>query len=157
MLRPRASAVSPSPRGCRNAVRTRIRGEDGIRRRRVIHFSDDNYRSGGVKIVDRREALACDIVLHLPAINRRDASMLKTGAVLLGLLHPQQQEPDALRTLLSRHVIAIALDLISDDAGHYPFADILSEVDGRAAMAMASSLLADPVHGKGILLGGVAE
>ncbi len=122
----------------------------------VIHFSDDNYRSGGVKIVDRREALACDIVLHLPAINRRDASMLKTGAVLLGLLHPQQQEPDALRTLLSRHVIAIALDLISDDAGHYPFADILSEVDGRAAMAMASSLLADPVHGKGILLGGVA-
>ena len=69
----------------------------------VIHFSDDNYRSGGVKIVDRREALACDIVLHLPAINRRDASMLKTGAVLLGLLHPQQQEAAALRTLLSRH------------------------------------------------------
>ena len=29
------------------------------------------------------------------------------------------------------------------------------EVDGRAAMAVASSLLADAIHGKGILLGGV--
>ncbi len=122
----------------------------------VIHFSDDNYRRGGVRIVDRREALGCDIVLHLPAMRRRDADLLKNGAVLLGLLHAECQDADAVRTLLRRHVIAIALDLVRDDAGHLPFADILSEVDGRAAIAMASSLLADPVHGKGILLGGVA-
>ena len=122
----------------------------------VIHFSDDRYRRLGVKITDRREALAADIVLHLPAISRRDAEKLKPGAVLLSLLHPESQTPEAILTLLRRHVIAIALDLFADPAGHRPFADILSEVDGRAAMAIASSLLADPVHGKGILLGGVA-
>ncbi len=121
-----------------------------------IHFDDEAYSGGGARIVDRREALACDIVVHLPAITARDAARLRPGAVLMSLLHPDRQTPDAVRCLLRRHVIAIALDLVADAAGHLPFADILSEIDGRAAMAMASSLLADSVHGKGILLGGIA-
>lgn len=122
----------------------------------VIHFGDDAYRRGGVKIVDRREALQCDIVIHLPALSAEDASNIKPGAVLMGLLHPEHQTVGALKALARRHVIGIALDLVCDEAGHRPFADILAEVDGRAAMAIASSLLADPIHGKGILLGGVA-
>ena len=121
-----------------------------------IHFSDDAYRRGGAKIVDRREALGCDIVIHLPAISTADANNLKPGAVLLSLLHAEHQSAAALRILLQRHIIAIALDLVEDARHNRPFADILSEVDGRAAMAIASSLLADPVYGKGILLGGVA-
>lgn len=122
----------------------------------VIHFDDDAYRRGGVKITDRRETLQCDIIIHLPALAASDASYMKPGAVLMGLLHPEQQTAAALRAMTRRHVIAIALDEVCDDAGHCPFADILAEVDGRAAMAIASSLLADPVHGKGILLGGIA-
>lgn len=122
----------------------------------AIHFSDDSYRRGGVRIVGRAEAFACDIVIHLPAVTLADARHMRNGAVLMSLLHADHQTPEAVRCLLRRHIIAIALDLIADSAGHSPFADILSEVDGRAAMAMASSLLADPVHGKGILLGGVA-
>ena len=122
----------------------------------AIHFSDDAYRRGGVKIVNRREALGCDIVLHLPAISVDDAQNLKPGAVLLSLLHAEHQTPAAVRVLLQRHIIAIALDLVEDNNNNRPFADILSEVDGRAAMAIASSLLADPICGKGILLGGVA-
>lgn len=122
----------------------------------VIHIGDDVYRQGGVKITDRSEALQCDIVIHLPALGADDAARIKTGAVLLGLLHAEQQTAKALHALARRHVIGIALDMVCDDAGHCPFADILAEVDGRAAMATASSLLADPIHGKGILLGGIA-
>lgn len=122
----------------------------------VIHFSDDAYRRGGVKIVERREAMGCDIVVHLPAVTAADAANLKPGAMLLTLLHAEHQTPAAVRVLLQRHIISIALDLVEDARGNRPFADILSEVDGRAAMAIASSLLADPVCGKGILLGGVA-
>ena len=121
-----------------------------------IHFTDDAYRRGGVKIVDRREALAGDIVIHLPAVSPADASGLKPGAVLLSLLHAEHQSPQVVRILLQRHIVSIALDLVEDSHGNRPFADILSEVDGRAALALASSLLADPVCGKGILLGGVA-
>lgn len=122
----------------------------------TIHFSDDDYRRHGVRIVERREAFAADIVLHLPAIEPADAAMLRQGGVLLTLFHKKAQTADGVRALLQRHTIAIALDLVADEAGNLPFADILHEVDGRAAMAIASSLLADALHGKGILLGGVA-
>ncbi|MDE5929885.1 MAG: alanine dehydrogenase, partial [Muribaculaceae bacterium] len=54
------------------------------------------------------------------------------------------------------YINCIALDLIENSDSRKPFADILNEIDGRAALAIASSLLADSVHGKGILMGGVA-
>ncbi len=57
---------------------------------------------------------------------------------------------------MKRNIVALAIDLIGDPEGHTPFADILNEIDGRAAIAIASSMLASPAHGKGILLGGVA-
>lgn len=121
-----------------------------------IHFDDEAYRRAGARIVSRTEALDCDIVLLLPAISANDARRLKNGSVLLSLSHLEGRTPEAIAELLKRHIITIALDLITDDNDNHPFADILAEVDGRAALAIASSLLADPVHGKGILLGGIA-
>lgn len=121
-----------------------------------IHFSDDAYTHAGAQIVDRRRALACDIVFYLPAISAADAACLRPGAVLMTLQHVESRTRESITQLLRRHIITLALDLILDDNGNRPFADTLSEVDGRAAMAMASAMLADAVHGKGILLGGVA-
>ena len=121
-----------------------------------IHFPDEAYRRAGTRIVSRAEALGCDIVLLLPAITAEDARRLKTGAVLLSLSHFENRTAASVAELLRRHIITIALDLITDESDNRPFADILAEIDGRAAMAIASSLLADPVHGKGILLGGIA-
>ena len=122
----------------------------------VIHYSDEAYLHAGATIASRPNTLACDIVLHLPAVSAEDARQLKKGAVLMSLLHVEQQSPEALKILLERRIISVALDLICDENDKHPFADILSEIEGRAAMAIASSLLADSVHGKGILLGGVA-
>ena len=122
----------------------------------AIHYDDERYRRAGARIVSRAEALGCDIVLHLPPITAGDARRLRRGALLLTLLHPDHQSADALRVLLDRHIMSLALDLVTDREGHRPFADVLDEIDGRAALAVASSLLADARHGKGILLGGVA-
>lgn len=122
----------------------------------VIHFDNAAYGRAGAHIVSHAEALGSDIVLHLPAISPEDAKLMKRSATLLTLLHLDGQTAEALSQLLQRNVTAIALDLVSDTAGNTPFADILSEVDGRAAMAIASALLADPIHGKGILIGGIA-
>ncbi|MDE5553743.1 MAG: hypothetical protein K2J10_00995 [Muribaculaceae bacterium] len=121
-----------------------------------IHFSDEAYARHGVVVVDRAEALRCDIVVYLPTVSEADARKLKRGALLLGFEHAESRSPGAIRVLLQRSVTAIALDKISDSSGNHPFADILREIDGRAAVAIASSLLADAIHGKGILLGGIA-
>lgn len=122
----------------------------------TIHYADIKYQQMGVDIVERAEAFRSDIVVHLSELSPIDARMLKRGALLLGFFKSFTASADTIRLLLGSHVITLALDLVTDAEGHRPFADILSEIAGRASMAIASSLLADSVHGKGILLGGVA-
>lgn len=145
-----------TPEGCAQLIERGfdINMEAGAAR--VIHFSDEDYSRHGVRITDRAGAMNADIVMHLPAISASDARLLRQGTVLMTLLHLHSQDAAAIRVLLQRHIIAIALDMVRDDAGHCPIDDILGEVDGRASMAVAAALLADSLHGKGILLGGVA-
>lgn len=121
-----------------------------------IHYTDAAYSRCGVEIVERAEALGADMVIYLPDMSADDARLLKRGALLLTFMHAQPDDADTFRVLLNRHIIVLALESITDEAGNRPFADILHEIDGRAAIAVASSLLADAIHGKGILLGGVA-
>lgn len=122
----------------------------------TIHYADTTYTRVGVEIVSRREALGCDIVVSLSGLSPMDIRQMRRGAMLLTLFHAACSSAPSLAQLLERHVIAVALDLVEDSHGHTPFADILAEIDGRAAVAIASSLLADATRGKGILLGGVA-
>ena len=121
-----------------------------------IHYADEAYCRCGVTIVERTETLEADIVLYLQALSATDARKIKRGALLLSFMHNDVENSEVLRILLRRHVIALALENLTDAQGNLPFADILHEIDGRAAIAIASSLLADAIHGKGILLGGVA-
>ncbi len=121
-----------------------------------IHYTDLRYQQQGVDIVDRGEAFRCDIVIYLAPVTGIDARALRNGALLLTFLDSALADASALAVLLRNSVITIALDLIDDKRGQLPFADILSEISGRAAITLANSLLADSDHGKGILLGGVA-
>lgn len=121
-----------------------------------IHYSDNAYVKAGAEIVTREEAFRADIVIHLAPLDEADAKAMKRGAMLLTLLSLCRQSKTTVKALLDRKICSIALDLIEDRHSNLPFADILQEIDGRAAVAIASALLADPVHGKGILLGGVA-
>ncbi len=145
-----------TPEGAGMLVARGFRGKMERGAAEHIHYSDDAYARCGVEITERAETLAADIIVYLPALDIADARMIKRGSLLLTFMHATEDDADVLRTLLKRHVIALALELLTDDAGRYPFADILREIDGRAAIAIASSLLADAIHGKGILLGGVA-
>ncbi len=122
---------------------------------REIHYADSAYVRQGVTVADRAQALRADVVLHLPPISVADARRMRRGAMLLTLLHPLRQNVAAVKLLLDNGITAVALDHITDAAGHRPFADILHEIDGRASIALASALLADAVEGKGILLGGI--
>ncbi len=122
----------------------------------TIHYTDNQYARAGASVVDRDETLRCDIVIHLATLNRHDIKKMRRGAMLLTLLNVNDYKEESVRELLDRGIMAIALDLIEDGKGNTPFFDILSEIDGRASIAIASSLLADSIHGKGILLGGVS-
>lgn len=122
----------------------------------AIHYPDTRYLRAGATIVSRPEAFACDIVIILSPMRLDDARRLRRGSLLLTLIDNIADDQQVIAILLERHIVTIALDLIADRDDHAPYADILNEIDGRAAMAVASGMLADAGHGKGILLGGVA-
>lgn len=123
---------------------------------RAISYSDIRYQHAGVHIVTHEEALATDIVLHLSPISADDAEYMRRGAMLLTMFNPATHDPLAVQTLLEKHITSIALDLVKDGNSKSSFADIINEIDGRASIAVATSILANRQYGKGILLGGVA-
>lgn len=121
-----------------------------------IHYPDSRYAACGARIVDRHEALQSDIVICLGPLTAAEVRSMRRGALLLTGCDSACCSRSTATALLEKSIITIALDLVEDNRRHHPFADILSEIDGRAAIAIASSLLADAIHGKGILLGGIA-
>lgn len=121
-----------------------------------IHYDDTAYMRQGAIITSRAEAMQADVVITLSPLRGADIRTMRRGAMLLTLLRSVATCADTVAELLRRNIVTLAIDLLGDREGHTPFADILSEIDGRAAMALASSMLASPGHGKGILLGGVA-
>lgn len=122
----------------------------------VIHYNDNQYQSKGAMVVERDETLKCDVVIHLAPLSVTEVKKMRRGAVLLSMLRNDIQPKETITALIENHITAVAIDLVQDEEGNRPFADTLAEIDGRAAMSVASSLLADSQVGKGILLGGVA-
>ncbi|MDE6483783.1 MAG: hypothetical protein K2L14_00080 [Duncaniella sp.] len=122
----------------------------------TINYTDAQYADAGAEIGTRRDAFGAEVVIYLAGLSRHDAGMMRPGAMLLTFLRPVASDPVAIEALLHRKVLSLALDLVTDAKGNTPFADILAEIDGRASIALASSLLADTRRGKGILLGGIA-
>lgn len=149
----RACPLTPEGAGmlAERGLEVRIQQGAGM----AIGYPDARYASHGARIVSRHEALDADIVIAPAPLTPVDAKELRRGALLLSLLDPDNQDPLTIEVLLRRHVTAVALDLVEDRRGMTPFADILAEIEGRAAVVLASALLSDSMAGKGVLLGGV--
>lgn len=123
----------------------------------TIHYTDMAYVKAGARRASRHEALQCDIVIHLAPLPVADIRQLRRGALLLSLANLTRGNAcEVITELMHRRIINIAIDMIRDEGGNRPFGDILSELNGRSALTLAAAMLADPVNGKGILLGGIA-
>lgn len=119
-----------------------------------IHYADTAYIRAGARVSPRAETLRCDIVVTPAPLLPADVALMRRGTLLVTLSRALLANPRSAMALMARGVNVIAADLIASE-GHRPVADILHEIDGCASMALASAMLTDPVHGKGILLGGI--
>ncbi|WP_273389874.1 alanine dehydrogenase [Barnesiella viscericola] len=120
-----------------------------------IKYSDLHYTEAGAQAVEPAEVFRCDVVLKITPLNEEEAASIRPSGLLLTLLQPQYQSASVLKVLMQKRVTAVAIDRVVDDKGRYLFADILDEIDGRAAIVLASELLSNRSGGKGVLLGGV--
>ncbi len=121
-----------------------------------VNYSDDAYAEYGAEIVDRDKALKAQLVLSYSPLYAADVRKMDDGATLLCMMGHQLLEKDTILALLDKKIICGCLDNMYSHAETAIFADILDELDGRAAVMYAEEALSFLGGGKGVLLGSVA-
>lgn len=121
-----------------------------------ISFTDLNYADAGVEIVGRDNALQSDIVLCYEPVRTAEIAKMRHGAALLCMMGHSFFERDFIEALNQRHILSVSLDNIVSHNDEPVFSNIVSEIDGRAAIMYAQDYLSFLGGGKGVLLAGVA-
>lgn len=121
-----------------------------------ISFKDETYAEYGVRITSREEALKCGIVLSYQPLRVKDIRKMTSGAGLLCMMGGELFEEPVIKELLSKKISCGCLDNMVSHLDVEIFADIVDELDGRAAVMYAQEALSYLGGGKGVLLSGVA-
>lgn len=121
-----------------------------------IDFSDEKYAEYGVEIADRDKVLAQDIVVSYSPLNKADIMKMKSGATLLCMMDDSLFNKGVIEALLENKITLCCLSNMLSFNQEPVFADIIEEIDGRAAIMYAQENLSYLGGGKGVLLGGVA-
>lgn len=120
-------------------------------------FSDYDYeRAGGRIVYSTEEAyLRADMILKAVRPTPEELEWLYEGQIVCGFLHLAAARREVVRALLEKRITAIAYETVGDDGGNLPILRTMSEVAGRMAPQLASTLLQSNWGGRGVLLSGV--
>ena len=122
-----------------------------------ISFSDEAYAEFGAKISSRDEALKANVVLSYTPLRPDDIKKMHKGATLLCMTGDGLYQIPTIQTLLEKQITCGTLDSMYSSYNEEPvFANIIREIDGRAAILYAQEHLSYLGGGKGVLLAGVA-
>lgn len=121
-----------------------------------ISFPDEAYADYGVLIKTREEALAANTVLSFTPLRKADILKMKPGSTLLCTMASGIIDKEAIKALLEGGITLGCLDNMYSHSDTPIFADIIDEIDGRAAIMYAQENLSYLGGGKGVLLASVA-
>lgn len=120
-----------------------------------ISFTDEQYAEYGAEITDRDTALKCDIVLSYTPLRLEDIEKMKQGAALFCMMGADLFERPIVEKLLEKEITLGTFDNMYSFNEEPVFADIVAEVNGRAAIMYAQEAMSFLGEGKGVLLAGV--
>lgn len=120
-----------------------------------VSFSDEQYSEYGVVITDRERALGADIVLSYRPLRVPDIERMRPGATLFCMMTSELFEKPVIEALLNRNITLGTFDNMLSFNDEPVFANIIDEVNGRAAVMYAEEALSFLGEGKGVLLAGV--
>ncbi|MDD2797856.1 MAG: alanine dehydrogenase [Bacteroidales bacterium] len=121
-----------------------------------INYTDYKFLQNGATVVEnKKEVFQADIVLKIMPPTPTEVDFLKENATIFSLLQLANYPPKSIPKLIKKKINAIAYELIADSRGNFPIVNSLCEIEGSAAIQIASELLSNTNGGKGILLGGL--
>lgn len=117
---------------------------------------DQEYEQAGAKLVDEPGEIydKAQLVMKVKEPLPSEYPLLKECQIVFTFFHfaASKQLTDAAR---KAKVVAIAYETIRDEQGRHPILTPMSEVAGRMSIQEGAKHLENPMHGRGILLGGV--
>jgi alanine dehydrogenase len=119
-------------------------------------FDDAQYVESGAEIYTDKKKLFndADIIVKVKEPLETEYDLFKPGQVLYTYLHLAPNRP-LTQALIAKKVCGIAFETVQLDNGQLPLLVPMSEVAGRMATLIGSTLLLKYNKGMGILIGGV--
>jgi len=119
-------------------------------------ISDGEYAASGAEIVQSAAEVydRCDMIVKVKEPQPDEYGMLRRGQVVFTYFHfaASRQLTEA---MMRSGAVAIAYETVRDVRGRLPLLIPMSEVAGRMSIQEGAKSLERPMHGRGILLGGV--
>jgi alanine dehydrogenase len=121
-----------------------------------INYSDNHFSEAGAEIVaTAAEVYQADILLKVLPPLPAEVALMKPRSTLFSMIPFTLFSQEAYEAMILKRIHAVSYELMTDDHGEQPVLSVLSEIEGMAAMNVASGLLTNSQGGKGILLGGI--
>lgn len=121
------------------------------------HFSDDEFKNLGAKIVYSIEEVfqRSEIIVKVHRLSEEECNLLQENQILFSFLHLAVSEKKIINTLLQKKITAIGYELVENDIG-LPVLQSMSEIAGQLAIQVSEELLKSTSQmGRGVLLGGI--
>ncbi|MBU6391998.1 MAG: alanine dehydrogenase [Planctomycetota bacterium] len=119
-------------------------------------ISDQAYERAGAKLVDDPKKIynQAQFIMKVKEPLPAEYPLLREGQIIFTFLHfaASKKLTDA---ILKAKAVAIAYETIRNEHGQHPILTPMSEVAGRMSIQEGAKYLEKPMHGRGILLGGV--
>lgn len=119
------------------------------------HFSDNDFKEAGAKIVKAQEELwkKSNLIVKVKEPHESEYQFFRPGLAIFDYLHLAGL-PEVAKKLLKGNVTGIAYELVQQADGRLPLLEPMSEVAGKLSVQIGSYFLLAQHEGRGVLLGG---
>ncbi len=119
-------------------------------------ISNEEYRSAGAKIVENAKDIyqQAQLIMKVKEPLPEEYPFLREDQIIFTFFHFAASQ-ELTHAVLKAKAIAIAYETIRNEHGQHPILTPMSEVAGRMSIQEGAKYLERPMHGRGILLGGV--
>jgi len=118
-------------------------------------FDDEYVAAGGTVVQSANEVWSrAEMVVKVKEPLLQEYGLLREGIILFTYLHLAPAR-ELTRQLVERGVTGVAYETITNNKGHLPLLEPMSEVAGRMSIQIGATYLEKVNGGRGVLLGGV--
>jgi len=119
-------------------------------------YADEQYQAMGVTVLADARSLyeQAQLIVKVKEPIAGDLALLREDHILFSYLH-LAAELELMQRLQAIGLTAVAFETVTDVAGRLPLLAPMSDIAGRLATQIGTTLLHQPQGGKGLLLGGL--